>query len=144
MNAVKRKLAAGEVAVVAAGHSGSSDNIDLMGSLGFGGFWIEGEHGPMGWERIGDRRRTADLWGMAALVRVSRLDSSLIARSLSLGVRFLYASHDAWSGAAARYYLTAARAPGATPKDTNDQPSASAAADEPRRQLHPAQLAHPP
>lgn len=84
-NAVKRRLAAGEVAVVTAGHSGSADTIDLMGSLGLDGFWIEGEHGPFGWDELGDQSRAADLWGMAALVRVSRLDPSLIVRALSLG-----------------------------------------------------------
>lgn len=84
-NAVKRRLAAGEVAVVTAGHSGSADTIDLMGSLGLDGFWIEGEHGPQSWERLADQTRAADLWGMAALVRVSRLDPSLIVRALSLG-----------------------------------------------------------
>jgi len=84
-NAVKRRLASGEVAVVTAGHSGSADTIDLMGSLGLDGFWIEGEHGPLSWERLGDQSRAADLWGMAALVRVSRPDPSLIVRALSLG-----------------------------------------------------------
>ena len=84
-NSVKAKLLAGEVAVVTAGHSGSADTIDLMGSFGLDGFWIEGEHGPMSWSAIGDQSRAADLWGMTALVRVSRLDSSLITRALSLG-----------------------------------------------------------
>lgn len=84
-NAVKRRLAAGEVAVVTAGHSGSADTIDLMGSLGLDGFWIEGEHGPQSWDQLGDQSRAADLWGMTALVRVSRLDPSLIVRALSLG-----------------------------------------------------------
>ena len=82
---MKARLGAGEVAVVAAGHSGSADTIDLLGSFGLDGFWIEGEHGPMSWERIGDQSRAADLWGMTALVRVSRLDPSLITRALSLG-----------------------------------------------------------
>ncbi|GIK34874.1 MAG: hypothetical protein AMXMBFR45_08610 [Gammaproteobacteria bacterium] len=85
LNAVKRRLQAGEVAVVTAGHSGSADTIDLMGSLGLDGFWIEGEHGPLSWDRLGDQSRAADLWGMSALVRVSRLDASLIVRALSLG-----------------------------------------------------------
>ena len=84
-NRVKARLGAGEVAVVSAGHSGSADTIDLLGSFGLDGFWIEGEHGPMSWERIGDQSRAADLWGMTALVRVSRLDPSLITRALSLG-----------------------------------------------------------
>ena len=47
MNSVKRKLTSGEVAVVVAGHSGAADTIDLFGSLGLDGFWIEGEHGPL-------------------------------------------------------------------------------------------------
>jgi len=85
LNAVKRRLASGEVAVVTAGHSGSADTIDLVGSMGLDGFWIEGEHGPLNWERLGDQTRAADLWGMTALVRVSRLDASLIVRALSLG-----------------------------------------------------------
>lgn len=84
-NAVRRRLDAGEVAVVTAGHSGSADTIDLMGSFGLDGFWIEGEHGPLAWDRLGDQSRAADLWGMAALVRVPRADPSLVVRALSLG-----------------------------------------------------------
>jgi 4-hydroxy-2-oxoheptanedioate aldolase len=84
-NRLKQRLGDGEVVVVAAGQSASTDTIDLIGSLGFDGFWIEGEHGPMAWERVGDQSRACDLWDMAALVRIGRLEPSLVARALSLG-----------------------------------------------------------
>jgi 4-hydroxy-2-oxoheptanedioate aldolase len=86
-NRLKRRLGErdGEVVIVVAGQAASADTIDFVGSLGFDGFWIEGEHGPMVWDRLGDQTRACDLWGMAALVRVARLDPSLVARALSLG-----------------------------------------------------------
>ncbi|MEU6744893.1 aldolase/citrate lyase family protein [Spirillospora sp. NPDC046719] len=85
-NRVKRALAGGEVAVVVAGHSASSDTADFVGRLGFDGLWLEGEHGAVTWDRIGDLSRACELWDMAAMYRVRTLEPSLVARALTLGV----------------------------------------------------------
>jgi 4-hydroxy-2-oxoheptanedioate aldolase len=82
---VRARLDAGEVAVVAASHAVTAATADLVGHLGFDGCWLEGEHGDLTWDRIGDLSRAAELWGMTALVRLHRLDPSLVARALALG-----------------------------------------------------------
>lgn len=82
---VRERLDRGEVAVVAAGHVVSSDTADFVGQLGFDGYWVEGEHGAVTWDRVADISRACELWGMSALMRVHRLDPSLIARALTLG-----------------------------------------------------------
>ena len=84
-SALRKRLDAGEIAVVVAGHSMSSDTVDFLGPLGFDAVWLEGEHGPFTWDRLGDLSRSAELWGMAALLRVRTLDPTLIGRALSLG-----------------------------------------------------------
>ncbi|MFC6884580.1 MULTISPECIES: HpcH/HpaI aldolase family protein [Actinomadura] len=84
-NRVKQRLAAGETAVVVAGHSGTADTADFVGQLGFDGFWLEGEHGAVTWDRVGDISRACELWGMAAMYRVRTLEPSLVARALTLG-----------------------------------------------------------
>ena len=69
-----------------AGHSMTADSIDFLGPLGFDGAWLEAEHGPADWERLGDLTRACDLWGMSALMRLRTLEASLIGRALTLGV----------------------------------------------------------
>ena len=85
-NRAKRRLAAGGVATVVAGHSMTSDNVDFLGPLGFDAVWLEAEHGPADWERLGDLSRACDLWGLSALMRLRTLDPSLVGRALTLGV----------------------------------------------------------
>jgi len=85
-NRAKRRLAAGGVATVIAGHSMTGDSIDFLGPLGFDAVWLEAEHGPADWERLGDLSRACDLWGMSALMRLRTLEPSLVARALTLGV----------------------------------------------------------
>jgi len=75
----------GRVAVVVASHSMTSDTVDLVGSLGFDAVWLEGEHGPVTWDRVGDLSRAAELWGMTSMLRVRTLDPTLMVRGLSLG-----------------------------------------------------------
>ncbi|MFD4291620.1 HpcH/HpaI aldolase/citrate lyase family protein [Rhodococcus sp. NPDC058505] len=84
-NRVRERLDAGEVAVVAAGHSGRADTADFIGRLGFDGFWLEGEHGAAPWDTTGDVSRACELWGMATMFRVRTLEPSLVARALTLG-----------------------------------------------------------
>jgi hypothetical protein len=56
-NRTKRRLAAGGIATVIAGHSMNGDSIDFLGPLGFDAVWLEAEHGPADWERLGDLSR---------------------------------------------------------------------------------------
>jgi 4-hydroxy-2-oxoheptanedioate aldolase len=83
---LKDRLAHGDVTVAVASHSMTSDTVDFLGQFGFDAVWLEGEHGPVTWDRIGDLSRAAELWGMAALLRVRTLDPTLLVRGLSLGV----------------------------------------------------------
>ena len=85
-NRAKRRLAAGEVVSAVAGHSMTADSIDSLGPLGFDAVWLEAEHGPADWERLGDQSRACDLWGLSALIRLRQLDPSLVGRALTLGV----------------------------------------------------------
>jgi len=41
----------------------TGDSIDFLGPLGFDTVWLEAEHGPADWERLGDLSRACDLWG---------------------------------------------------------------------------------
>jgi 4-hydroxy-2-oxoheptanedioate aldolase len=85
-NRAKRRLAGGGVATAVAGHSMSADSIDFLGPLGFDAVWLEAEHGPADWERLGDLSRACDLWGLTALMRLRTLEASLVGRALTLGV----------------------------------------------------------
>ena len=92
-NRVKAKLDAGDIAVVVSGHSNTSETIDFCGPLGFDGFWFEGEHGPVTWERIGDLSRACDLWDMSSLLRVHNHDAGVITRALDCGASGLVIPH---------------------------------------------------
>lgn len=69
-----------------AGHSMTADSIDLLGPFGFDAVWLEAEHGPADWERLGDQSRACDLWGLSALIRLHKMEPSLVGRALTLGV----------------------------------------------------------
>ncbi|NKB67090.1 MAG: hypothetical protein GKR89_08525 [Candidatus Latescibacteria bacterium] len=92
-NRVKSKLDAGGVATVLVGHSQTSDTIDFLGPLGFDGYWLEGEHGPIDWSRIGDLTRACDLWNMTSVMRVHANEPGLIGRTLDCGVSGLVVPH---------------------------------------------------
>lgn len=92
-NRVKKKLAAGDIAIALGGHSVSGDTIDFCGPLGFDGYWIEGEHGPVTWDRIGDLSRACDLWNMASIMRIHSHEAGVITRVLDLGVSGIVVPH---------------------------------------------------
>ncbi len=92
-NRVKQKLQAGEIATVLGGHSNSGDTIDFCGQLGFDGFWIEGEHGAVTWDQIGDLSRACDLWNMASVMRVHSHEPGVITRALDRGVNGIVVPH---------------------------------------------------
>lgn len=91
-NRIKKKLANGEVVCVAAGFT-HADDIDAFGPAGFDGVWIEGEHGPMSFEDLGNLTRACDLWDMNSVVRVNRNDQNLIYRTLDRGAQGIVVPH---------------------------------------------------
>ncbi len=91
-NRAKAKLEAGEI-VVALGGLASSDLVDQIGPLGLDAVWLEGEHGPLDFGRIGDLTRACDLWGMTSIVRVNALDYGTIYRTLDLGAQAICVPH---------------------------------------------------
>lgn len=91
-NRVKRKLANGEVAVIASGFD-SGDQIDAFGPNGFDGIWLEGEHGAVDAPQIGDLTRACDIWEMTSVVRVNRNDQNLIYRTFDRGAQGICVPH---------------------------------------------------
>ena len=83
-NRAKQKLNNGEVVTILTGH-GDTEMIDFLGPLDLDGVWLEGEHGPLSWQQIGDGSRACDLWGMTPLTRVNQNDAGLIMRTLDCG-----------------------------------------------------------
>jgi len=53
--------------------------------LGLDGVWLEGEHGPLSWDEIGDMSRACDLWGMTSVTRVNSHDPGQITRNFDRG-----------------------------------------------------------
>jgi len=92
-NRIKQKLDAGEIATVIGGHSVNTDTIDFFGPLGFDGFWLEGEHGTVTWDRIDDLARACDLWGISSVLRVYSDEPWVITRALDRGVNSLVIPH---------------------------------------------------
>lgn len=91
-NRVKQKLAAGET-VLSLGGLDNADLIDLVGPLGLDAIWLEAEHGPVDFGRVGDLTRACDLWGMTSIVRVNALDYGTIYRTLDLGAQGICVPH---------------------------------------------------
>jgi 4-hydroxy-2-oxoheptanedioate aldolase len=91
-NRAKHKLQQGQPVTVVSGHT-NTDMIDYLGQFGFDGVWLEGEHGPLSWEQIGDMSRACDLWGMSAVTRVNKNDAGLIMRTLDRGSHGIIVPH---------------------------------------------------
>ena len=91
-NRIKRQLQAGQTAVAVSGHH-NADMIDFLGQFGFDGVWLEGEHGPVDWDAIGDLSRACDLWGMASVTRVNNNDPGTIMRALDRGTMGIVVPH---------------------------------------------------
>ena len=84
-NRLRTALDAGEVAVALGGHVLDADVVDLLGPTGAHAVWLEAESGPLDWGDIGDLSRAAELWEMAAVVRVPDAAPWRPGRALSLG-----------------------------------------------------------
>ena len=91
-NRVKEKLNAGAVVLSVSGLD-NPDLIDLVGPLGIDAIWLEAEHGPVDFGRIGDLTRACDLWGMTSIVRVNALDYGTVYRTLDLGAQGVCVPH---------------------------------------------------
>ena len=91
-NKAKEKLASGQAVTTISGLS-SSEIIDFMGPLGFDAAWIEGEHGSVTWEQLGDMTRACDLWSMTPITRVTANEPWLITRMLDRGSMGIVVPH---------------------------------------------------
>ena len=91
-NRAKEKLQRNELVTTISGLQ-SSDMIDFLGPIGFDAAWIEGEHGSVTWEQLGDMTRAADLWGMTPITRVAANEASLITRTLDRGSMGIVVPH---------------------------------------------------
>jgi 4-hydroxy-2-oxoheptanedioate aldolase len=91
-NRIKRKLQDGQCVTVVSGHH-NTDMIDFLGQFGMDGVWLEGEHGPVSWEQIGDMSRACDLWGMTSITRVNTNDAGIILRTLDRGSMGIVVPH---------------------------------------------------
>ena len=81
-----------QTATVVSGHD-HTNTIDFLGQFGFDGVWLEGEHGPLSWEQIGDMSRACDLWGMTSVTRVHANEPGLITRALDCGTMGIVVPH---------------------------------------------------
>ena len=91
-NPLRRRLAAGEVAIIALGFN-SADMCDFLGPMGFDAAFVDFEHGAFGWREIADISRACDLWEMGTAVRVPQIDEALILRALDLGANSIIVPH---------------------------------------------------
>ncbi len=100
-NRAKEKLQRNELVTTISGLQ-SSDVIDFLGPIGFDAAWIEGEHGSVTWEQLGDMTRACDLWGMTSITRVAANEPSLITRTLDRGSMGIVVPHVNTKSAAER------------------------------------------
>jgi 4-hydroxy-2-oxoheptanedioate aldolase len=90
---VKDKLAAGRPATVIAPFASSAGLVELLGHMGFDGVFLDGEHGPAGWESVEHMARAADLTGYSSVVRVQSNDAATITRALDRGSSGIQVPH---------------------------------------------------
>ncbi len=91
-NPLKRKLADGGVGVIANGLNNSA-MCDFLGQFGFDAAFVDFEHGGVSWAELADITRACELWDMASVVRVNRLDAAQILRTLDQGASAVMVPH---------------------------------------------------
>ena len=91
-NRIKRKLAAGDCAYIVSGIT-HPDDIDAFGPNGFDGIWLEGEHGWVTDDELGNLTRACDIWDMTSVTRINRNDQGLIYRTLDRGAQAIVVPH---------------------------------------------------
>ncbi len=92
-NAVKDKVLRGEASIGAAIPIPSPELVEFYGLLGFEWIFIDAEHGPIGWPECQAMARACDAQGLSSIVRVPKLDHSLIAKYLETGVQGVAVPH---------------------------------------------------
>jgi 4-hydroxy-2-oxoheptanedioate aldolase len=92
INPLKRKIASGGVGVIANGLN-TSAMCDYLGQFGFDAGFVDFEHGNVSWAELADISRACDLWDMATVVRVNRLDEAQVLRALDQGASVVMAPH---------------------------------------------------
>src|SRR5438128_5743007 len=92
-NRLKDKLAAGHAATVIAPFASSAGLVELLGHMGFDGVFLDGEHGPAGWEDVEHMARADDLTGYSSVMRVHDNDAATITRALDRGVSGIQVPH---------------------------------------------------
>lgn len=90
---IKDKLAAGQPATVIAPVASSAGLVELLGYMGFDGVFLDGEHGPAGWEDVEHMVRAAEVAGYSSVVRVEHNDGALITRALDRGASGVQVPH---------------------------------------------------
>jgi 4-hydroxy-2-oxoheptanedioate aldolase len=83
---MKEKVLRGEPAIGAAIGLPSPELVEFCGLMGFEWIFIDAEHGPIGWVECQAMCRACDTLGVSSIVRVPKLDHSLIAKYLETGV----------------------------------------------------------
>lgn len=91
-NSLKKKILSGGVGVMANGLN-NAEVCDFLGQFGFDGAFIDFEHGSVSWGELADITRACDLWGMAPVVRVNRLDPAQVLRTLDQGAMGIVVPH---------------------------------------------------
>ncbi|MDP6666632.1 MAG: aldolase/citrate lyase family protein [Dehalococcoidia bacterium] len=91
-NQLKKTIDSGGIGVIANGPN-NSDICDFLGHLGFDAAFIDFEHGNVSWAELPDIARACELWGMASLVRVNRLDEAQRRRTLDQGASAVMVPH---------------------------------------------------
>jgi 4-hydroxy-2-oxoheptanedioate aldolase len=92
-NSLKQKLAAGRPSTIVAPFATSAGLVEMLGHLGFDGVFLDGEHGPAGWEDIEHMVRAADLAGYSSVIRVQDHAAATIARALDRGAGGVQVPH---------------------------------------------------
>src|SRR5689334_18981600 len=92
-NKLKHKLAAGQRVTVIAPFATSAGLVEMLGYLGFDGVFLDGEHGPAGWEEMENMVRAADLADYTSIMRVDHNDAATITRALDRGAGGIQVPH---------------------------------------------------
>ncbi len=92
VNKLRKKIAEGGVGVIANGQN-TPDMCDYIGQFGFDAAFIDFEHGGVSWADLSNITRACELWGMASIVRVNKLDEAQILRTLDQGASGVVIPH---------------------------------------------------
>lgn len=92
-NLTKQKLAEGKAVFGGIIASHASDQVELLGAIGYDFVMIDAEHGPMSLTEIEDMVRAAEIFGITPLVRVVDHSAETILRVLDRGVQGIIVPH---------------------------------------------------